>query len=328
MIKKFIVGAFVFFTTAPFCLGQLKWENVDSFYQPLPGTVHIFKSTDSIEGKPSIAFYVIADLKDRKLIFTTDTSYKRRLIPLKFYEKNNQPLIVVNGTFFDFASNRNLNTVIKNGKLVSYNLHSIPLKGKDTLTYLHTFRSAIGISKKRNADVTWLYSDTMLKRPFAFQEKVNAYKDSVSVISKSDVLRISKKNPSSGVEKTYRKWKMNTAIGGGPVLVQDSKVQISNNEERMFTGKAIDDKHPRTAMGYTTDGKLIILVIQGRFTGIAEGASLIHLATILTDLGCKEALNLDGGGSSCLLVNVKETIKPSDKEGERAIPAVFMIKVK
>jgi exopolysaccharide biosynthesis protein len=325
MIKKIVTGAFVYFTTAPFCLAQLKWKNVDSFYQPLPATLHVFRSTDSIEGKPNIAFYIIADLKDRNLRFTTDTTFKRRLTVQQFFDKNKQPLVVVNGTFFDFASNRNLNTVIKNGKLVSYNVHTIPLKGKDTLTYIHPFRSAIGITKNRTADVAWLYSDTSLKRPFAFQKTINAYKDSVSDITKSDVLRISKTISSSFETKSYKKWKMNTAIGGGPVLIQNGKVQISNNEEKMFVGKAIDDKHPRTAMGYTADDKLIILVVQGRFTGIAEGASLVQLAIILTDLGCKEALNLDGGGSSCLLVNGKETIHPSDKEGQRPVPAVFII---
>ena len=39
-------------------------------------------------------------------------------------------------------------------------------------------------------------------------------------------------------------------------------------------GKAIDDKHPRSAMGYTADGKLIFLIIEGRNPGYAEGASL------------------------------------------------------
>jgi exopolysaccharide biosynthesis protein len=58
------------------------------------------------------------------------------------------------------------------------------------------------------------------------------------------------------------------------------------------------------------------------------GASLEEEAAILQQLGCIEALNLDGGGSSCLLVNGKETIKPSDKEGQRAVPAVFMIRSK
>jgi exopolysaccharide biosynthesis protein len=47
-------------------------------------------------------------------------------------------------------------------------------------------------------------------------------------------------------------------------------------------------------------------------------------AQIFKDLGCMEALNLDGGGSSCLLINGKETIKVSDKT-QRPVPAVFLI---
>ena len=50
------------------------------------------------------------------------------------------------------------------------------------------------------------------------------------------------------------------------------------------------------------------------------------LLLMLIDVGCVEALNLDGGGSSCMLINGKETIKPSDAAGERAVPAVFIIK--
>jgi exopolysaccharide biosynthesis protein len=121
---------------------------------------------------------------------------------------------------------------------------------------------------------------------------------------------------------------MQTAVAGGPILVQESNIAISNNQELKFGGKAINDKHPRTAMGYTSDDKLIFLVIEGRFPGKSEGATLTEEAIILRDLGSVEALNLDGGGSSCLLVNGKETIHPSDKEGERAVPAVIMIKVR
>jgi exopolysaccharide biosynthesis protein len=125
-----------------------------------------------------------------------------------------------------------------------------------------------------------------------------------------------------------QKWSMQTAIAGGPSLIRDGHIAITNEQERMFRGKQIEDKHPRTAMGYTADGKLIILVVQGRMPGIADGASLAEEARILKELGCYEALNMDGGGSSCLLVNGKETIKPSDKEGQRPVPAVFMIQRK
>lgn len=119
---------------------------------------------------------------------------------------------------------------------------------------------------------------------------------------------------------------MQTAVGGGPVLIQNGQIQITNDKEMKFAGKAIDDKHPRTAMGYTAKNKLIILVVQGRFPGIAEGATLKQMAKILKDIGCIEALNLDGGGSSCMLVNGKETIKPSDAGGQRPVPAVFLIR--
>ena len=76
-------------------------------------------------------------------------------------------------------------------------------------------------------------------------------------------------------------------------------------------------------MGYTKDNRLIILVIQG---GNAEGATFDQEAKILKELGCYEALNLDGGKNSCMLVNGKETIKPSDKNGETELPAVFIIR--
>lgn len=332
--KKLITGVVLFISTTPFCLAQVHWVNVDSLFSPLPASVHVFKTTDSIDGKPNIAFYVIADLKDHKLNFTTDTTLKRRFTPSQFFTKNEQPIVVVNGTFFEFETNRNLNTVVKNSRIISYNQHSIPLKGKDTLKYLHSFRSAIGISKKREPDVAWLFSDTILNKPFASQKPIPSFRDSSKQLSKSTVfikaseVRMKRQSKSTARNNPFKPWNMQTAIGGGPVLVQNHQPFISNNDEVMFTGKAIDDRHPRTAMGYTDDHQLIILVVQGRFPNIAEGASLKQMAEILVSLGCKEALNLDGGGSSCLLVNGKETISPSDKTGQRPVPAVFLIKMK
>src|SRR5664279_5571984 len=79
---------------------QLSWKNLDSLYKPLPSSVHIYKSTDSIDGKPDVVYYVIADLKDRDLNFTADTTYKRRLTPSQFFEKDNHPLLVVNSSYF------------------------------------------------------------------------------------------------------------------------------------------------------------------------------------------------------------------------------------
>ncbi|HET6721724.1 MAG TPA: phosphodiester glycosidase family protein [Chitinophagaceae bacterium] len=331
MLFKKIINYSLLIISSIGAFAQVKWINVDSSYQPLPASVHVFKTTDSLDGKPNIAYYVIADLKDKKLLFDADTTLNRRFTPSQFYRKNDQPLVVVNTTFFSFQTNQNLNVVIKDGMLVGYNIHSIPGRGNDTLTYRHPFGSAIGISKNRDADIGWIFTDSALKFPYAMQWSMDAIKDSVirhdlnyldhqtSVITR----------PHKGtLTSSLRKWKMETAVGGGPVVLQAGETKITNNEELKFAGTAINDKHPRTAMGYTKDNKLIILVVQGRFPGIAEGATLGQEAKMLKDLGCWEALNLDGGGSSCMLVNGKETIKPSDATGQRAVPAVFIIKNK
>ena len=328
MKRIFITGALVTLI-APFCFGQLKWVNVDSLFQPLPASVHVYKTTDPLDGKPNIAYYLEADLKDKKLDFTVDTTFKRRLKPSQFYEKNDQPLLVVNTTFFSFATNQNLNVVIKNGKLVSYNIHTINGRGKDTFTYRHPFGSAIGISKKRKADIAWLFTDSSKRYPYNVIWP-DSYKDSLSYTNIDDLINKTRLHISHSEEtpEIILKWKVKTAVGGGPVLLQNGEIKITNNEELKFTGKAIDDKHPRTAMGYTKDNKLIILVIEGRNPGKAEGATLTQEAQIFKNLGCHEALNLDGGGSSCMLVNGKETIKVSDPAGQRPVPAVFIIKRK
>jgi len=303
---------------------QLKWINVDSLYQPLPSSVHVYFTNEPIDTAPFRAYYLIADLKDKKINFSSDTTLGRRFTPTQFYQKNDQPLVVVNCTFFSFQTNQNLNVVIKDGKLVGYNIHSIPGRGKDTLTYRHPFGSAIGISKKREADIAWVFSDSTNRNSFGMQGAIEPMKDSINTISFENAIYMTSIVTHGGASPTLKKWKMRTAVGGGPVLLQLGKINITNNEELKFVGKAINDKHPRTAMGYTKDGKLIILMIEGR-NAVAHGATLGQEAQILKDLGCWEALNLDGGGSSCMLVNGKETIKPSDATGQRAVPAVFMI---
>lgn len=295
----------------------LRWQNVDSLYGPLPPSVHVYFTAQSIDTSPFRAYYLVADLKDKNLQFTTDTTLNRRLTPTQFYERNKQPLVVVNGTFFSFETNRNLNLVMKGGKLLAYSPSTARQKRGDSMVELPAYRSAIGINKRGAADVVWVKTDSAKGKVWASQHP------------NPGVGNFLLQNKATGERRSLDKdvwqpWKVQTAIGGGPALIYRERIYITNEFEQMFTGKALFDKHPRTAMGYTADNKLIILVIEGR-NKLAGGVTLTQEAQILKDLGCVEALNLDGGGSSCLLVNGKETIKPSDPTGQRAVPAVFMI---
>lgn len=63
------------------------------------------------------------------------------------------------------------------------------------------------------------------------------------------------------------------------------------------------DLHPRTAIGYSKNGKfLYIVVVDGRQPLYSEGITLSELADLMIELGAHYAMNLDGGGSSTLVV--------------------------
>jgi hypothetical protein len=287
---------------------------VDSTFGPLPLSIHVYRSPDSLDGLPFIAYYVSARLKDKNLLFTTQTVKDNRFTPSQFYQLEQEPLLVVNATFFSLTTGEDYSLVVRNGRLVSRNLRSLRGTGADSALYYYPTRAAIGIDRRRRADVAWTFTDSVRMWPYAFEDMPVVAKgtDSLpSIFSLNDI--------------TWKWWKMRTAVGGGPVLIHDGKVHITNREEQLFPD-APGDYEPRTAMGYTRDGQLIILAIQGRTPGKAAGATLRQEARIMLGLGCYEALNLDGGGSTCLLVNGKETVRPSGPEGERPLPTVFLIK--
>jgi hypothetical protein len=293
---------------------QLHWHKVDSLYSPLPASLHIYKATDSLNGRPFIAYYVSAKLKDKKLQFTAQVGNGYRYTPFEYYKQEAKPLLVVNAGFFSYETNQNLSVVVRNGKMVAYNVESLNGGSADSLLYYYPTRSAIGIAHNRKADIAWIFTDSSRHWPYAFDWR--------PVIAKGQ-----SPNPTIFDLKdiNWKWWKMRTAVGGGPALIHQGNIWITNKEEQIPAGE--NEVRPVTAMGYTSDERLIILVIQGRCPGIAEGASMQEEAKILKDLGCYEALNLDGGGSSCMLLNGKETITPSDTQGQRPVAAVFIIKL-
>jgi len=301
---------------APCSAQQLHWVRVDSAYGPLPTSVHVYRSTDSLGGFPSVAYYLSARLKDKSIQFTTATGQGKRFTPAEYFQLEQYPILVVNCTFFSFETNQNLNLVVKDGKLVSYSVPALRGTGRDSTLYYYPTRGAIGIDRRRRADVAWTFTDSSRHWPYAFEDGPVIAKGTDTLPTIYDLKDIE-----------WKWWKMRTAVGGGPVLIYDGKIRITDREEQLFPNSNRNGEHdPRTAMGYTRDGQLIVLVVQGRTPGTAAGATLVAEAQILLGLGCYEALNLDGGGSSCMLVNGKETIKPSDREGERPVPAVFLIK--
>lgn len=100
------------------------------------------------------------------------------------------------------------------------------------------------------------------------------------------------------------------ALGGGPRLIRSGQVLVEYVEEGFDNDFALK-RHPRTAIGITASGEIVLVVVDGR-SKFSTGATLNELAWIMRGLGCVEALNLDGGGSSTLYAGGAILNRPSD----------------
>jgi len=300
----------------PIMAQQLQWKNVSTDFDLKTKAIQVFASTSTTLNDSAFkAYYVLINTKDPHLQMGVDTTLYRRLTPSAFYERLAQPVVVMNASFFEFKNNTNLNVLVNAGQLLALNKQAIEGKGKDTLTFTHVLSSAFGMQKNGRMDIAYTYTDSNSQEVLYQQNPMQPIKNKNTALSLKEEALVN-----------LKKWRLNWAVGGGPVLVKDGVIFITNNEEKKFSGKAMADHHPRTAMGYTKDGQIILLAVQGRMKNIAVGTTLTETAQIFLDLGAIEAINLDGGGSSCLLINGKETIKPSDPTGQRPVPAVFFVK--
>jgi exopolysaccharide biosynthesis protein len=99
-------------------------------------------------------------------------------------------------------------------------------------------------------------------------------------------------------------------VGGGPLILEAGKVNVRSKEECIARDIAIG-RAPRTAIGLKQDGTVLVLVVDGRSTN-SKGLTLQELATYFLRLGARDAVNLDGGGSSVMVINGEIVNKPSD----------------
>lgn len=111
-------------------------------------------------------------------------------------------------------------------------------------------------------------------------------------------------------------------IGGGPRLVSNGQVDL-RNERGILTKSFAERRHPRTAVGLRDD-KVFLVAVDGRQPGHSVGMSLRELAEQMVALGCTEAMNLDGGGSTTLWVRGQVLNRPSDGR-ERRVANTLMV---
>jgi exopolysaccharide biosynthesis protein len=120
-------------------------------------------------------------------------------------------------------------------------------------------------------------------------------------------------------------WKQaGNIIGGGPQLIKNGRVEITNAAEKILPS-FVSDGHPRTAIAKLKSGQILLATVDGRQPGESIGMSLTMLADLLIEFGAVEAINLDGGGSTTMVIRNKLVNKPSDATGERPVSDAILV---
>ncbi len=113
------------------------------------------------------------------------------------------------------------------------------------------------------------------------------------------------------------------ALGGGPELIRQGRPIFRPNED--FGTYHLNRRHPRTAVGQRSDGRIVMLVVDGRRPGYSSGMTNFELAQSMARLGVVTASALDAGGSSTMAFDGELLSRPSDSGGERLVSEALLV---
>ena len=128
---------------------------------------------------------------------------------------------------------------------------------------------------------------------------------------------------SSGEYDSYKD-QIQEAVGGSVYLVKDGRSVVDSSADYY------NSRHSRTCVGITAEGKVVLMVLDGRQEPFSAGGSAEELAQIMLDAGCVTAINLDGGGSTTFIAkqegsNTLTVVnRPSDGY-ERSVSSSLMV---
>ena len=236
-----------------------------------------------------------------------------------FDKKSGNPCIATNAGYF--AGNTSVSLVAHRGEFVirAFQGFNWPSDENAQLT-MYPVRSALGQMMDGSFEIQWVYctdrafdTHTVFPSWLDNNEKTETFMD---------------KWPSDDYCEGTWTWKPIEAVGGGPRLLKDG-VDISTDA---YWGECLNaggtsgfSRVPRTAAGIKADGTLVLLVCDGRGAGGSAGYTLAELSAKLLSLGCVNAMNFDGGGSSCM-VGAEGAILNNPSDGsERPVTSAIVI---
>ena len=121
-------------------------------------------------------------------------------------------------------------------------------------------------------------------------------------------------------------------MASGPILIDEGE-RITYTDSTVVSGwkRFYARRHPRTLVGREADGTTWLVVVDGRVKDQAEGMSIEELTVLGEMMSWRDAINLDGGGSSTLwtlhgdVLNNPVDNHRYDSDGERIVPNILTV---
>ena len=282
-------------------LGQnISWTEQTSSHV-LPDGVRLFKGTRT---SPILeAWYLDVDLNQPDLMIRSYMAGSSDIVP--DLQQVFGAYAAINGGYF--GGSVSYSAVIYPNEVVAQNIGALTRNGQS----YPVMRSLFSLDLDRQPAVNWIYHyGNLVDNVYGFAAPMNySYNQSSPLPA-----------PAAGNGEALDG--LLVGIGGGPTLVKNGAVHVTYDEEIFWgSGVGLDNGDPRSAVGYTEDQHVILFVVDGR-QSISQGLGLNELAANLVSLGCVEAMNLDGGGSTGLSIGGDYVNHPSEN---RSVPSILAV---
>lgn len=291
------------------------WKYNASYSTGLPNGMQVFSYDSIYKGKFTKAFCLVYDSKLDRFEFKPVLSATAKK-PMEFFaQETGVTYACINGGFF--GGNSSYSLVKYNNTVLAPNIKSVNRTFNGSSTPYYPTRAAFGVSATGQPEVAWVYSVG------AGNDNIYAYPQPSPNSEGSAPQPV----PDASFPTGGGPWQAVSAVGGSPMLIKEGTIVMTDKEELISINNT--SSRPRSAIGYTANGFVILLAVEGdnAVAGYA-GLNLSELAAMLKDLSCTHAINLDGGGSTSLVINNRTTVRPGDNGVERPVASALLIKQK
>jgi len=291
------------------------WKVSTLLTASFPSGIQLYYFDTLYQGKKTKAFCLAYDSKKTNLEFKPVLAAAAKK-PSDFYkEESGVVYACINGGFF--GGNQSYSLVQYNNTVLSANIKSVSRALNGVNTAYYPTRAAFGMNAAGEPVSAWIYHvGSGLNDVYSYPAPSPNAEGSAPQAEPTALF------PAGG-----SRWVTTAAIGGSPMLIRNGTIQISDVAELININNTTS--RPRSAIGANSSGLVIVLAVEGDNTSAGyAGLNLAELAAMLQDLSCTNAINLDGGGSTSMVVGNQLLVRPGDNGVERPVVSAVIIKQK